>query len=33
MSNLFGLSDEHMARLRPFFPRSMAIHTSMTGAC
>ena len=31
MSNLFWLSDEQMARLRPFFQRAMAAHGSMIG--
>ena len=32
MSNLFWLTDEKMARLRPYFPRAMAYHGLMTGA-
>jgi transposase len=33
MSNLFWLTDEQMARLRPYFPRAMAGRASMTGEC
>jgi hypothetical protein len=33
MSNLFWLNEAQMARLEPFFPKSMASLASMIGGC
>jgi hypothetical protein len=33
MSDLYWLTDEQMARLRPYFPKSHGSHASMTDVC
>jgi transposase len=33
MSDLYWLTDEHMARLEPYFPRATASHGLMIGWC
>ena len=33
MSNLFWLTEAQMSRLRPYFPRAMAVRELMTWGC